>query len=97
MIVHIKFQVHTKCLNLVAVANMSEKNTSRFMGGVHPPLWGATETTFHLSEKWKILTIDAWDNFENTGKKPFSYLKERSQKSKKIVKCTPPTHKSFSH
>ena len=27
-----------KVFNLVAVANMSEKNTSRFMGGVHPPL-----------------------------------------------------------
>ena len=24
-------------LNLVAVANMCVKNTSRFMGGVHPP------------------------------------------------------------
>ena len=62
------------------------------MGGVHPSLWGATETTFHSSEKWKILTIDAWDNFDNTGKKSFSYLKERSRKSKKIEKggCTPP-------
>ena len=61
--------------------------------GVYTPLWGATETTFLSSEKWKILTIDAWDNFDNTGKKSFSYLKERSQKSKKIEKggvYTPP-------
>ena len=62
------------------------ENTSRFMGGCTPPLWGATETTFHSSEKWKILTIDAWDNFDNTCKKSFSYLEERSQKSKKFVK-----------
>ena len=48
-------------------------------------LLGATETTFHLSGKWKILTIDAWDNFDNTCKKSFSYFKERSQKSIKIV------------
>ena len=36
--------------NLLAVANMSEKNTSRFIWGVHP-LWGATETTFISFEK----------------------------------------------
>ena len=41
-----------KVFNLVAVANMCVKNTSRFMGGgCTPPLWGATETTFHSSEK----------------------------------------------
>ena len=59
------------------------------MGGgdvCNPPFSGATETTFHSSEKWKLLTIDAWDNFDNTGKKSFSYLKEQSQKWKKIVK-----------
>ena len=28
----------------------------------------------------KILTIDCWDDFDNTCKKSFSYLKERSQK-----------------
>ena len=36
-----------KVFNLLAVVNMSQKDTSRFMGGVHPFLWGATETTFH--------------------------------------------------
>ena len=30
--------------------------------------------------------MDAWDNFDNTGKKSFSYLEEWSQKSKKFVK-----------
>ena len=45
------------------------KNTSGFMGDVHIPVLGATETTFHLSEKWKILIIDARDNFDNTCKK----------------------------
>ena len=61
--------------------------------------WGATETTFHSFEKWKLLITDAWDNFDNTGRKSFSYLKERSQKSKKIVRggVHPPPHKSFSH
>ena len=28
------------------------------------PLWGAKKTIFDSSEKWKILTIDAWDNFD---------------------------------
>ena len=54
--------------------------------GCTSPFWGAMETTFHSSERWKILTIDAWDNFDDTGKKSFSYLKERSQKSNKMVK-----------
>ena len=40
-----------KVFNLLAVANMSEKNTSRFMGGCTPLLWGATETIVHSSEK----------------------------------------------
>ena len=69
------------------------KNTSRFMWGwCTPSFWVATETTFHSSEKWKTLTIDAWDSFDNTCKKSFSYLEEQSQKSKKFVKggCTPP-------
>ena len=56
-------------------------------GGVHPP-WDATETTFHSSEKWKFLTIDAWDDFD----------KERRTKSemKKNRKggCTPPINPS---
>ena len=76
--------------NLLAVVNMSEKNLRIYGVGTFS---GATETTFHSSEKWKILTKDAWDNFDNTGKKSFSYLKERSRKSKKIVKggvYTPP-------
>jgi len=68
------------------------------MGGVNPlPFWAATETTFHSSEKWIILTIDAWDDFDNTGKKSFSYLEERSQKSKKFVKGVYTPHKSFFH
>ena len=56
--------------NQVAVANMSEKKHLR----------GATETTFHSSKKYKILIIDAWDNFDNTCNKFFSYPKEQSQK-----------------
>ena len=36
--------------NLVAVANMSEK-TPLDLWGVYTTLWGATETTFHSSEK----------------------------------------------
>ena len=50
---HCIYQVSSpyKVFNLVAVANMSEKNNPRFMGGCTPPLWGATETTFHSSEK----------------------------------------------
>ena len=37
--------------------------------GVYAFPLGAMETTFHSPEKWKILTIDAWDNFDNTCKK----------------------------
>ena len=66
--------------NLVAVANMCVKNTSRFMGGCTPPLWGATGTTFHSSEKFSPQMPD------NTGRKYLLYLEERSQKSKKFVK-----------
>ena len=64
------------------------------MGGAQPPLWGAMETTFHLFETWKILTRDAWDNFDNTGKKSFSYLKEKSQKSKKFLNPYTPINPS---
>ena len=46
--------------------------------------WGANETTFHLSERWKFFIKDASDNFDNTGKKSFSYIKEWTQKSKKF-------------
>ena len=46
--------------------------------------WGATETTIHSSEKWEFLNKDAWDNFDNTGKKSLSYLEEWGQKSKKF-------------
>ena len=56
-------------------------------------LWGVMETTFNSSEKWKILIKDTWDNFDDTGKKSFSYLEGRSQKLKTLY--TP--HKSFSH
>ena len=47
-----------------------------------PSTWGANETTFHSSERWKILNKDAWDNFDNTVKKSFSYFEEWAQKSK---------------
>ena len=40
-----------KEFNLLVVANMSEQKTPL-------DLWGATETTFNSSEKWKILTTD---------------------------------------
>ena len=86
-----------KVFNLVAVANMSEKNTSRFIGGVHPPL-GCHGN--HLSLISKILTVDARDNFDNTCKQFFSYLKEQVR-NKKIVKgggaVHPHPHKSFSY
>ena len=96
-----------KVINLLAVANMSEKTLQDLWGdGVHP--WGYHENhlplilkdkkppSTHL-KKWKILTIDAWDNFDNTAKKSFSCLEEQSQKSKKFVKgggCTPPINLS---
>ena len=63
-----------KVFNLLAVANMSEKNTSRFTGGgVY------TESTYHSYKKWKMLTIDAWDNFVNTGKNFFVYWRTKSE------------------
>ena len=34
MIVHIEFKVRTKCVNLIAVAKMSEKNTQDLWGDV---------------------------------------------------------------
>ena len=46
--------------------------------------WGATETTYHSSERWEYLTKGAWDNFDKTGKKSFSYLEVWGQKSKKF-------------
>ena len=58
-----------KVFKLLAVVNMSEKTPLDLCKG-------PTETTFHLSKKLQILTIDASDNFDNTGKKSFSYLKE---------------------
>ena len=81
------YQVSSLCkvFNLLAGANMSE-NTPKNLWGMYTLLWVAMETTFHSPEKWKNLTKDAWDNFDNTGKKSFSYRKERSRKSKKIVK-----------
>ena len=66
------------------------------MGGVHPPLWAATETTFHSSEKWQILTLDAWDNFDNTGKNLFRTLKNEVRNEKKNCEggYTPPINAS---
>ena len=60
-----------------------KKHLRIYGGGVYI-LWGATETTFHSSEK--ILTLDARDTFGNPGKKSFSYFEERSQKTKTFVK-----------
>ena len=54
-----------KVFNLVAVANMSKKNISEFIFECH---------LNHPSRKWKILTKDAGDNFDYTGKKSFPYL-----------------------
>ena len=73
MIVHLQFQVPDR-------GQYVWKNTSGFVGDVHIPVWGATETTFNLSEKWKILTIDAWDN--NTGKNLFHILKNKVRNQK---------------
>ena len=42
--------------------------------GVYTPLLGATETSFHSSEKMKNLNKDAWDNFDSTGKMSFLFL-----------------------
>ena len=53
-----------KIFNLFAVANMSEK-TPQDLSEVAHTLWGATETIFHSTEKWKISPID---NFDNTDK-----------------------------
>ena len=52
---------------------------------MYTPLWDATEITF------QILTIDAWENFNDTCKKSFSILKNEVR-NKKIVKgvYTPP-------
>ena len=46
---------------------------------MYTPLWDATEITF------QILTIDAWENFNDTCKKSFSILKNEVR-NKKIVK-----------
>ena len=82
-IVHIKFQVHTKCL---AVANMSEKTPRDLSGGVYTPFGMPKKPpSIHLKNE-KFSTKDSLDNDDSTGKKSFSQLEERSQKSKKFVK-----------
>ena len=56
--VHITFQVHTKSLYYLSWP-ICLKKTPQY-------LWGwYTETTFHSSERWKILTKDIRDNFDN--------------------------------
>ena len=85
MIVHIKFQVHTKCLTGKYRGQYIWKKTSGFIGGGIFPLLGATETTSHSYEKWKVLLKDAWENFDNNGKKSFSYPEEQSQVRKEGV------------
>ena len=77
------------------MANISEKNNPGFMGGGAPSTWGNNQTTFHSSERWKSLSKD--DNFDNTGKKSFSYLEKRNQKSRKFVKGVYTANKSFSN
>ena len=69
-----------KMFNLLAVANMSEKTPLDLWGGCYTPLWDATETTFHLSKKWNVLTRDAWVKFDNTCKKSLTHFKEQSHK-----------------
>ena len=59
-----------------------------------PSTWVANKTTFQSSERWKILNKEAWDNFDNTGKKYFSYIEEWAQKNKKFS-YTP--YRSFPH
>ena len=87
-----------KVFNLLAVA-MSDKTPLDLWGGVNPqpPLWGAMDTTFHSSEKWKIWTIDAWDNFDNTGKKYFCILKNEVRNDKKSLRGVYTPSKSFSY
>ena len=85
MIAHIKFQVHTQCLTYLPWPICLKKTPQDFWGG-HSPLQSAKETTFHSSERWKNFIKDAWNDFDNTGKKHFSYLDERIQESKKLVK-----------
>ena len=58
--------------------------------GVYTPLWCVTETTLHLSEKWKIITRDAWDNFDNTGKNIFVSWKTKSGIKKVRKEGLPP-------
>ena len=71
-----------KIFNLLAVAKMSEKSTPGFNGGMYTPSpFGVPlkSPSTHLKNE-KKLTIEAWDNFDNTSKKYFSYLEEQSQK-----------------
>ena len=66
-----------KVFNLLAVANKSEKNTSGFMGVVHPLGVSRKPPSSHLrNEKY----------YAKMPEIIFSYLEERIQKSKKFVK-----------
>ena len=62
---------------LFAVVNMFEKTPRVYEGVAHTPFRVPREITFHLSEKLKISTKDAWDNFDNTGKNIFRILKNK--------------------
>ena len=57
--------------------------TNRAKRGFRSRNVGKTITNCFSSEKWKILTKDAWDDFDNTGKNLFPMLKKevRNQKS----------------
>ena len=56
-----------KVFNLLAVGNMSEK-TPQDLWGLYTPFGGQRKPPFiHLKNK-KNLSMDAWDNFDNTGK-----------------------------
>ena len=58
--------------------------------GHHFLHWPVTEMIFHLSEKWKILTKDAQDNFDNTGKNLLPILKNEVRSQKSSWRCTAP-------
>ena len=84
-----KFKLTIFCkevpLNILSVANMSEKSSFGM----------PRKSPSSSSEKWKILSKNDRDNFDNTYKKAFSYLEERSPKSKKfVIGCTPPINPS---
>ena len=83
--VHIKFQVHSKCLTYLTWS-ICLKKIPLDLWSVHPRFRVPRN---HLSLTWIMKNfnhLDAWDNFDKTVKKYFLYLEEWSQKSKKFVR-----------